>query len=216
MSSELTHFLVSTSIEFLVLLFVGYEVTIGEIRHRRSAGAVTAGSSESTPRFRIGMRTGLFIVLITGAIWVLAAATYFAVAPPIPTSQTAATLNSAFLTPERRETFRQAAYSADNLGVNRVSIVAVVSESETARFARDLVDLFIVSGFQPYDFGHGDYVGAPKTRRLAAGITIIAPAPSIGAEAVRVAFERIGIQTRRVADRDRTDDYLIVEVGPAR
>lgn len=125
-------------------------------------------------------------------------------------------LDSTILTAQRRETFRQAAFSADNLGVSRVRVIAVISEPETTKFASDLVGLFIESGFQPYDFGRGDYVGAPKTHRLASGITIIAPAPSIGAEAVRVAFERIGIQTRRVADRDRTDDYLIVEVGPVR
>ncbi len=90
MSSELTHFLISTTIEFLVLVFVGYEVVVGEIRHRRNAQTVTSGLPESVPRSLLGMRTGLFIVLITGAIWVLAAATYFAVTPSISINQTQA------------------------------------------------------------------------------------------------------------------------------
>jgi hypothetical protein len=75
--------------------------------------------------------------------------------------------------------------------------------------------MFITSSFPIQDDGQGNRVGIPTTHRLAPGITISAPLPSLAAEAVRVGFERIGIQTPRSTDHSRIDDYLIVEVGPA-
>jgi hypothetical protein len=67
MPSEHLLIFTSTILELLVLLFVGYEVVIGEIRHRRPMTEMTA-QSQSTRR-GISMRLGLFIVLISGAIW---------------------------------------------------------------------------------------------------------------------------------------------------
>jgi hypothetical protein len=133
-----------------------------------------------------------------------------------PTSSAAAPFTPAWLTLDRRNTFKSGALSilnaAGNLPPTKIETVA---EPQTESFARALVDMFILSGFQPKDFGQGDYVGTPTAHRLAAGITIVAVVPSLAAEALRVGFERMGIQTRRSTDHSRTDDYLVVEVGPA-
>ena len=130
--------------------------------------------------------------------------------------QAAAPFTPAWLTLDRRNTFKSGMLSilnaAGNLPPTKIETVA---EPQTQSFARALVDLFILSGFQPKDFGQGDYVGTPTTHRLATGITIVAPVPSLAAEALRVGFERMGIQTRRSTDHSRSDDYLVVEVGPS-
>jgi hypothetical protein len=91
--------------------------------------------------------------------------------------------------------------------------IEIIAEPQSEQFAHSLVDMFIRAGFQPYDFGQSDYVGIPRTKRLTDGVTIIAPVPSIDAEAIRVGLERIGISTRREKDQSRTGEYLIVEVG---
>jgi hypothetical protein len=115
----------------------------------------------------------------------------------------------------RQNTFRSGATSiiiaSGNLPSTKIETVA---EPESSKFANALVDMFINSGFGIQDDGQGNHVGIPTTHRLAPGITIGAPVPSLAAEALRVGFERIGIQTRRSTDRSRTGDYLVVEVGP--
>ncbi len=68
MPSEYALLFSSTIIEVFVLLFVGYEVVAGEVRHRRNA--VTGDQLNNLlARPRISMRVGLFIVLVSGAIW---------------------------------------------------------------------------------------------------------------------------------------------------
>ena len=122
----------------------------------------------------------------------------------------------AWLTLDRRNTFKSGMLSIINAAGNLPPTkIETVAEPQTESFARALVDMFILSGSQPKDFGQGDYVGTPTTHRLATGITIVAPVPSLAAEALRVGFERVGIQTRRSTDHSRSDDYLVVEVGPA-
>ena len=122
----------------------------------------------------------------------------------------------AWLTLDRNNTFKSGALSiiraSGNLPPTRIETVA---EPESSKFANALVDVFLYCGFPIQDDGQGNHVGIPTTHRLAPGITISAPAPSLAAEAVRVGFERIGIQTRRSTDHSRTGDYPIVEVGPA-
>jgi hypothetical protein len=105
----------------------------------------------------------------------------------------------------------------DNLGANFSRKLSIVAEEGGAPFARALVDLLIAASWTPEDHGgNGEYVGTPKGHRLLPGVTISAPVPSGAAEAVRAAFERIGISTRRKTARSRTDEYLIVEIGPTR
>jgi hypothetical protein len=112
------------------------------------------------------------------------------------------------------QAFHQAIHSVDNLGVNFSRLVSIVAEEGSAPFARELVGIFIAASWTPEDHGgNGEYVGTPKRHRLLPGITISAPVPSGGAEAVRVAFERIGIPTRRKTDQSRADEYLIIEIG---
>jgi hypothetical protein len=72
--------------------------------------------------------------------------------------------------------------------------------------------LFINSGLGIHQDELGHRVLLPS-HRLDPGITIVAPVPSLAAEAIRVGFERIGLQTRR-ATKGNNSDYLIVEVGP--
>jgi hypothetical protein len=74
MPSEHVLIFTSTILELLVLLFVGYEVIVGEFRHRRSMINSTEGAQ---PTRRIGMRLGLFIALISGMIWSVVVITYY-------------------------------------------------------------------------------------------------------------------------------------------
>jgi hypothetical protein len=67
MPSEHVLIFTSTILELLVLLFVGYEVIVAEVRHSRPMTG-TAVQPQSIRR-GISMRLGLFIVLISGAIW---------------------------------------------------------------------------------------------------------------------------------------------------
>ena len=67
MPNEYTIFFTSMVIEIFVLLFVGYEVVIGEIRHRKSMTAMT--EQVKSVRRGISMRLGLSIVLISAMVW---------------------------------------------------------------------------------------------------------------------------------------------------
>ena len=91
----------------------------------------------------------------------------------------------------------------------------IVAESESSKFASALLDMFIYSGIGIKTDSRGSRIVGLPTHRLDPGITIVAPVPSLAAEALRVGFERIGIQTKRYIDPSRSDDYLTVEVGPA-
>jgi hypothetical protein len=64
MPSEFVKWLISTVIEALVVLFVGFEVVVGEIRQRRAAM-----TGQPLPARIISMRLGLFIILVIGLIW---------------------------------------------------------------------------------------------------------------------------------------------------
>jgi hypothetical protein len=79
MPSEQTLTLISTILEALVLLFVGYEVVVGEVRHRRQ---MSGDFAERGPARRISMRLGLFIVLISSALWATLVFGYRAAFPP--------------------------------------------------------------------------------------------------------------------------------------
>jgi hypothetical protein len=79
MPSEQTLIFLSTILEALVLVFVGYEVVVGEARHRRTMSSLT---EVSTPSRRISMRLGLFIVLISSALWATVVFGYRAAFPP--------------------------------------------------------------------------------------------------------------------------------------
>jgi hypothetical protein len=132
-------------------------------------------------------------------------------APQLATSH----FDLASLTSARKDEFYRAIHSVDNLGVNFSRKVSIVAEEGGALFARTLVDLLVAASWTPEDHGsNGEYVGAPNGYRLLPGVTISAPVPSGAAEAMRVAFEKIGIPTRRKTDRSRTDDYLVIEIGP--
>jgi hypothetical protein len=136
--------------------------------------------------------------------------------PPTSSAAAAALFTPAWLTIDRQKTFKSGALSIIDAARNPPPTkIETVAEPQSESFARAVVDMFILSGFQPRDFGQGDYLGTPTTHRLAAGITIVAPVRSLGAEALRVGFQRIAIQTRRSTDHSRTDDYLVVEVGPS-
>ena len=84
----------------------------------------------------------------------------------------------------------------------------IVAESESGKFANALLDMFIISGVPIQTGAQGNRVVGLPTHRLDPGIAIVAPVPSLAAEAVRVGFERIGIQTRRSVDPSRSGDYL--------
>ncbi len=115
----------------------------------------------------------------------------------------------AALKPEQKEAFRQALFSIDDKGIGVSHQVELVAEDSAHARASTVRDLFANSGWNP-----GDRPEAPKDYRLAPGITVKAPVPSLAAEGVRAAFERIGVATKRATDRSRTGDYLIVEIGP--
>jgi len=133
-----------------------------------------------------------------------------------PNAPTLTAFTPSWLTFGRVTTFKSGALSVINASGNLPSTkIETVAEPESSKFANALVDVFIISGFPIQDDGQGNRVGIPTTHRLAPGITIAAPVPSLAAEAVRVGLERMGIQTRRSIDHSRTGDYLIVEVGPA-
>jgi hypothetical protein len=101
----------------------------------------------------------------------------------------------AWLTLDRNNAFKSGALSiiraSGNLPGTRIE---TVGEPETSKFANALVDMFIICSFPIQDDGQGNRVGIPTAHRLAPGITISAPVPSLAGEAVRVGFERIGIQ----------------------
>jgi hypothetical protein len=77
----------------------------------------------------------------------------------------------AWLTIDRKRTFKS---GADMLGISLQQEIETISEPQTDSFSRQVVDMFIISGFRVHDFGQGDFVGTPSTHRLAAGITIVA------------------------------------------
>jgi hypothetical protein len=127
---------------------------------------------------------------------------------------------AAYLTPDRQTVFRSGALSIINAAGNLPPVrIETVSEPEAGRFASALVDLFIISGLAIQTDAQGNRVVGVPSHRLDPGITIVAsvssPASILAAEAVRVGFERLGIQTKRATDKNRNGDYLIVEVGPA-
>jgi hypothetical protein len=112
----------------------------------------------------------------------------------------------------RQNTFKSGALSIINASGNMPATeIRTVSEPESGRFANILTDFFLTSSLRTYIDPQGHRVGVPATR-LDPGINIVAPVPSLAAEAIRVGLERIGIQTRR-AKAD--GDYIIVEVGAA-
>jgi len=77
MPSEHTLIFVSSILELLVLLFVAYEVIVGEIRHRRAAAVNHApGIQPAAKSRRMSIRLGSFIALISLAIWLVMYATY--------------------------------------------------------------------------------------------------------------------------------------------
>ncbi len=77
MPSEHTLIFISSILELLVLLFVAYEVVVGEIRHRRAAMANHAADAPAVEaRRRMSVRLGLFISFISLAIWMVVYLTY--------------------------------------------------------------------------------------------------------------------------------------------
>jgi len=212
----------------ILLAAVGTVWLIGHWAHKWHQRRTTAGKAGVEP-------SHIIVVCLVGAALLLmgAAGTYIwqqffssttsllAREPSAPQSmkQIVATVpfDPASLTPVLKEEFYRAIHSVDNLGVNFSRKVSIVAEEGGAPFARALVDIFIAASWTPEDHGgSGEYVGTPNGYRLSPGVTISAPVPSGAAEAVRAAFERIGISTRRKTDRSRADDFLIVEIGPTR
>jgi hypothetical protein len=189
-------------------------LAIDEYRHYRAA-RTSAATPSSAPRMRWRIVTLLsaFLVVVVAVIAYpkLSAPPVTPAPPPAPTAFT-----PAWLTPERHNTFRVGAGSiilaSGNMPPTRMDVVA---EPESSKFASTLADMFLLSGFSIQTDDQGNRVGIPTTHRLTPGITIVAPVPSLAAEALRIGLERIGIQTRRSTDHSRTGDYLIVEVGPA-
>lgn len=81
MPSEHTLIFISSILELLVLLFVAYEVIVGEMRHRRAAvvnqqGKKPAQLPAGGGLRSISLRLGLFIVLVSMAIWLVIYVTY--------------------------------------------------------------------------------------------------------------------------------------------
>jgi hypothetical protein len=134
----------------------------------------------------------------------------------LPRQSVAPQLTLDWLTPDRKNVFKSGALSIINASGNMPSTrTEIVAEAESGKFASALADLFIFSGVAVQTGSRGNRIVGLPTHRLDPGLAIVAPVPSLAAEAVRVGFERIGIQTRRSIDPSRSGDYLIVEVGPA-
>jgi hypothetical protein len=73
MPSEHTLIFISSILELLVLLFVAYEVIVGEIRHRRAGKEHVKDDNAPPPtrRRRMSLRLGSFIAFISLAIWLV-------------------------------------------------------------------------------------------------------------------------------------------------
>jgi hypothetical protein len=77
MPSEHTIIFVSAILELLVLLFVAYEVIMGEIRHRRAEVTKDSEKPAPPPRRRpMSIRLGSFIAFVSLVIWLVLYATY--------------------------------------------------------------------------------------------------------------------------------------------
>lgn len=121
-----------------------------------------------------------------------------------------------WLTADRQTAFKMGAGSIIAASGNYSSTkIEIVAEPQSGAFASKLRDTFILASLPIQDVTPTNPVSVPKDYRLNAGVTIVAPMPSLAAEEIRVGFERIGIQTRRSTDKARVGDYLIVEVGAA-
>ncbi len=82
MPSEHMLIFISSILELLDLLFVAYEVIVGELRHRRAAMVkeenapkTPSGASTKPPR-RMSIRMGSFVAFISLAIWLVIYLTY--------------------------------------------------------------------------------------------------------------------------------------------
>ena len=95
MPSEYALLFASTAMEVIVVLLVGFEVIVGEIRHRAARSArVTSAPSRPEPGVllsrRIGLRTGAFVILASGIIWGVVYLTFRASLPPAQNTSTPA------------------------------------------------------------------------------------------------------------------------------
>jgi hypothetical protein len=82
MPSEYALLFTSTALEIIVVLLVGFEVVMGEIRHRRSGDAMKGPETGVLLRRRIGVRLGLFIIVISGVLWTVVYLTYLSGTAP--------------------------------------------------------------------------------------------------------------------------------------
>jgi hypothetical protein len=68
MPSEYDLLFASTFLEIIVVALVGFEVIVGEIRHRRAASSMKGSEPGVLLRHRISMRVGVFIIFISGIL----------------------------------------------------------------------------------------------------------------------------------------------------
>jgi hypothetical protein len=140
--SEYTLLFASTAMEALVVLLVGFEVIVGEIRHRAARqprdNPMTATLPEPgvlLPR-RIGLGLGLFIIIASGMLWGVIYLTYRAASPSLPERQSASEPSQGYTQAQLDDAVKKAKqnqFDQDKKGAEQQSAEAVAKGTASLR-----------------------------------------------------------------------------------